>query len=302
MPFCPSCGREVAEGANFCQYCGAQLKPAQRTEKAAEYKQAKTKEIHIPYPEADDIRLEISVGIPGKLEIRRGETQNFVQGVIAFEEPEWEPIIDIREGSVRLLQEGRVFTSGVLHPDTSNRWELRIGDKKPFSLKIGSGVAQGKWQLGGLPITRLDINTGVADSELSFEKANPTAMEKMELGAGVGKLMADGLLNAGFRELRVTGAVGELKLRFSGKPPEKEAAVSIDGGIGGIGITVEANVPTRADVSGLTSVTTKGQFYRLVRRFPGGGEFQNEAYERTAGPALVLTIRMGVGGLTLETM
>jgi hypothetical protein len=260
----------------------------------------KTEEIDVPYPDAASARLEIEIRSAGRVNVLGGTKGGFVEGTVEYDIPEMAPRVDVSGNRVRVVQARRFWDNVRTNP--INRWDLRLGDEKPFSMDVKCGVSMGRWELGSLPITDLQLEAGVSSNVVTFESPNPEGLERFKLGAGAGDVEILGLLNSNFHQMKVEGGVGEVKLGFTGKELDHDATVDIGGGVGSYRITVDESVPVRARVEGMVSVTALGGFRKMSRgRFPLGGEYTNDAYETSKGPALELDITMGLGSITLDT-
>lgn len=256
-------------------------------------------QINVPYPDADSARLEIVVGAAGRVNVKDGAGEAFVEGTIEYDVPEWVPRIHLQDNTVRLVQDPRFWKR--LHPDPVNMWDLRLGDEKSFSIDLKSGVSMGRWDLGRLPITGLNIETGVSNNVITFDGPNPEVLKSFKLTAGAGDVRLEGLLDANFEQMKLRGGVGEVVLRYTGEKLSRDARVTMDGGVGSFRIIVDETVPARATVKGLASVSTRDRFRRLRGGFPSGGEYRNDAYESVTGPRLEFNIAMGIGSITLDT-
>lgn len=291
MPYCYKCGQPIDDDALFCSRCGASVRMVEPGELLVE-------RIAIPFPEGDDARLEIEIGAAGRVNVTSGG-EGFVEGTIEYDVPEWVPRVERRGSTVRIVQAER-FRARIMD-NPVNRWELRLGDEKPFSLGVRSGVSSGRWELGGLPITGLSLNTGVSENTVAFSAPNPEAMDRFKVAAGVGEVRLSGLLDANFRSMDVKGGVGEIDMRFTGEGLRQDADVWIGGGVGSLKITVDESVPTRMSIQGLISVSPRGGFGRRRAGFPAGGDYANMAYDDVAGPRLEFNVSMGVGSVRLDT-
>lgn len=290
MPFCSKCGKELGVEDSFCSSCGT---PVGETIRAIQ-----VETLEIPYPEGDSARLEIVVRSAGRINVSGGASEKFVEGTVEYDDSELAPVVRVQGDRVRIIQEERFVVRVRSNP--VNRWDIKLGDGKPFSLGVKCGVSMGDWDLGGLPLTELTLQAGVSNNSLSFDTPNPEALSLLKLSAGAGDLEAGGLLNANFD--RVEGGVGEMRLGFTGKSLNRDARVDIVGGVGSFRITVDEAVPTRVSVEGLASVSAHGGFVRTRSRgFPMGGVYTNDAYESSESPSLRLDIRLGVGSVSIDT-
>lgn len=291
MPYCANCGKELAEDARFCQRCGTPVASAQVNT------QGLVEKIEVDYPQGDSTRLEIMVSAAGKIEVGPGAGK-FVEGTIEYDIPEWRPWITTTGGTVRIEQRQEPLT--YIHTNPFNRWNLKVGDAKPFDLDVRAGVGRATWNLGGLPITTILLETGAGVNRVSFKKRNPSVMRNLEVQAGAGELSIEGLLDANMEQMKVRGAVGSIDLNFSGEKLQRDAHVNVSSGVGAVTVAIREGVPARASIRGLSGVRAWGSFYRSGGGF-GDSEYRTEAYNTASGPKIELTLDLGVGGVTLST-
>ena len=289
MPYCPKCGSEVGEADRFCSECGTSLRERKGV--------LVTEELDIPFPEADNPLLELGVAVAGNITASPGDDR-LLEGTISYDVPEWKPEITQTGNRVAVKQRSRVTWQGFESP--INDWEIKMGKTKPFRLRVKTGVMRGEWELGGLPLTGLDVETGVSQSKLSFSEPNPETVNTVSIQTGVGEARLTGLLNARFREMRVGGGVGDVRLGFTGAELVEDANVRVEGGVGGFNITVDKDTRALFKVSGLTHVNALGKIYRVKGGF-GRSEYANDAYDDKEGPILEFDITLGLGGITLRT-
>ncbi len=289
MPYCPKCGSEVGEADRFCPECGTSL----REKKGV----LVTEELSIPFPEADNPLLELSVAVAGNITAGPGDDK-LLEGTISYDVPEWRPEITQTENRVAVKQRSSVTWQAFESP--INDWEIKMGKTKHFRLRVRTGVMRGEWELGGLPLTGLDVETGVSQNKLSFSEPNPETVNTVSIQTGVGETKLTGLLNARFREMRVGGGVGEVRLGFTGAELEEDANVRMEGGVGDFNITVDKDTRALFKVTGLTHVNALGKIYKVKGGF-GRSEYANDAYDDQEGPILEFNITLGLGGITLRT-
>jgi hypothetical protein len=291
MPFCSKCGKELGVEDLFCSACGT---PVGETIHAIQ-----VETLDIPYPEGDSARLEIVVRSAGRINVSGGASEKFVEGTVEYDDSELAPVVRVQGDRVKIIQEERYVVRVRSNP--VNRWDVKLGDRKPFSMAVKCGVSMGDWDLGSLPLTDLTLRAGVSNNSLSFDAPNPEALRLLKLSAGAGDLEAGGLLNANFDRMKVKGGVGEVRLGFTGKSLDRNARVDIGGGVGSFRITVDKAVPTWVSVEGLASVSARGGFVQTRSGGFLGGVYTNDAYETSKEPSLRIDIRMGVGSVSLDT-
>lgn len=289
MQYCPKCGSEVGEADRFCPECGTSLREKKDV--------LVTEELSIPFPEADNPLLELTVAVAGNITAGPGEDK-LLEGTISYDVPEWRPEITQTENRVAVKQRSSVTWQAFESP--INDWEIKMGKAKPFRLRVRTGVMRGEWELGGLPLTGLDVETGVSQNKLSFSEPNPETVNTVSIQTGVGETRLTGLLNARFREMRVGGGVGDVRLGFTGTELEEDANVRMEGGVGGFNITMDKDTRALFKVSGLTHVNALGKIYKVKGGF-GRSEYANDAYDDQEGPIIEFNITLGLGGITLRT-
>lgn len=288
MPFCPRCGEKVSEDSLYCSQCGHALK-----EKRG---RLEVEELDIPFPEADVPELELSIGVAGYLSVEPGQ-EKMVEGTIEYDVPAWRPEITKTESRVIIKQHEKITRNVWDNP--KNDWKIKLGTSKPYGLKLKTGISRGYWKLGSIPLKKLSIETGVSQNKLDFHEPNPETMEHMRIQTGVGETTITGLLNAGFHEMRLDAGVGEVNLSFTGNKLGRDTRVRLEGGIGGLNINVAEGLPVLFEISGLSSVSTRGNIHKVSGGF-GNAVYSSVAYDHGEKPALYIRIGLGIGGVKLS--
>ena len=236
-------------------------------------------------PDAKTAELVIGMG-GGNLEIRPGGDK-LVEGTVEYNVAEWKPEIQRSASEVRLEQ--NIHDAAFLGGKVTNNWDLRLGSGAT-ALTIQAGAYQGKIDLSGVPLTRLDISDGASKATVLFDKPNPEVMSEFNYSTGASDITLEGLLNANFDLMNFKGGAGNFSLDFSGKI-SREVKVFIEGGLGNITLSVPKGVNAQINVSGgLNNVSTQGSW--TIE----GQEYRTIGAE---GPLLKIQVNMGVGNLQL---
>ena len=257
--------------------------------------------VRVPYPSSATNSLEIVIGAPGQVKVGGGATEGFVTGTVEYDRQLWAPKVEERAGTVRIVQAERFEDRFDFSLDTVNRWNLQLGSERPFDMLVRCGVNQGRWDLGGIPLTDLRIETGVSENTFTFDAVNPQVMKRLDLRCGVASVELDGLLNANFERMDVKGGVGSVTLRFTGESLKRNTRLKIEGGVGQFSVVVAKGVPARADVTGLAGVNNRGDFKQLKAGSLFGGSYETPDYATATGPRLTVDITAGISGISLET-
>jgi len=162
--------------------------------------------------------------------------------------PEVEYNVSGGQGRLTIRQHGSAHGRGSGH----NKWDLQLSNKVPLELKVDQGAGRAKLTLGGLSLTRLDLDLGAGETivDLSGDWKNDltanidggvgkaTVRLPSEVGVratahgGIGAINVRGLIKNGDAyvneaygkspitvNVQVNGGVGEINLELSEAPP-----------------------------------------------------------------------------------
>lgn len=123
---------------------------------------------------------------------------------------------------------------------------LTLSDKLPTDLHLELGACKSELELGGVPLTLLDLEIGAASGTISFSKPNPVRMRRMnvEVGASSAKLFKVGNANAERIKCSVGAASSHIDLtgEYHG-----ETEVDISVGVASAEVVLPSNVPVRVE-------------------------------------------------------
>jgi hypothetical protein len=255
-----------------------------------------TETLRVPAPEGEPIELLIGFAA-GTFEIEPGAEEALVEGTARYDIEQLAPRVETEGSEVRLTT-GEVhrlddldfdFNFNLPMDERINEWSLALGHQ-PMALHINGGAFEGRAELGGLSLTRLDVSSGASDLEIRFSKPNRVTMESISVNAGASSLGLEGLGNARFQELRFQGGAGEFRFDFSGDMTE-DARATIEAGLASVELVVPQSLNARIQVDGtLTDVDAPSGFSR------SGDTYLQEG----SGPSLQISVAMGAGALTIR--
>jgi hypothetical protein len=174
-------------------------------------------------------------------------------------------------------------------PNAFNRWTLRLG-KTPMALRINTGAATGKIELGGVPLRRLRLEQGAGGIEMKFSSANPETMQELYVSAGAANISLSGLGNANVETLTFNGGLSNYTLDFGGKLL-RNATGKVGAGASTITLIVPEGMPAKATLSGgLRAANAEGAWQKNGDIYTLAG----------SGPSLTLNVEMGLGALFLK--
>lgn len=176
--------------------------------------------------------------------------------------------------------------------DAGTRLELDLGRDVPVDLQVTVGAAESTLRLGGIPLTRLSVETGASDTRVSFDEPNPVRMGELDLRAGAAAFRAEGLGNANFQQFRFRGGVGDVTLDFTGRWTD-DARASISVGVGSLRLRLPRELGVRIRKS---SFLTSFDAREFIETDDG---WQTENWSR-ASAHLEVDLDAAFGSITVE--
>lgn len=207
--------------------------------------------LEIPYPDTDQLVLRIRSG-PCKVSFHPAAMDAWVSA----------------SGSTPLRFEERGGDLSVLvAPEFDGpvpALELGIGTARAFELHIDTFGSGNFFELGGLPITRLEAHVSQGPTTFSFETPNPVPMSRLHLEVAGGQLDGKGLCRAGFTELLIDGGHASLRLDMTGELMyDATARVATTGGH--TYMVIPESVPAEVSGHGLFGTPrVSGHFSRIA--------------------------------------
>jgi len=128
--------------------------------------------------------------------------------------------------------------------NSSGRLELALGHSTPTDLSLHVGAAKSTLELGGIPLSSVEMKTGASETHLTFDVPNPVEMTHMSLEIGAADFEARGLGNAHFERLDFKGGVGTILLDFGGEW-RRDAVATLAMGLAKLRIRIPADLGVR---------------------------------------------------------
>jgi hypothetical protein len=245
-----------------------------------------TDEITVPVPDAENVSLRLSFGA-GDMTLSPG-AKKLVEGTAKYNYAEFEPVVDVEEGDVRIQMGNEDFNGFPALKDLKNEWDFKLGDT-PMDLTIESGAYNGKFELGGLSLNNLTIKDGAANVELAFSEPNLVEMSIFSYETGASDVTMSGLANANFSLLDFSSGAGDYTLDFSGDL-QRDASIKISSGFSNTIISIPEEVDAVVTIdSGASNVSVGSSWSKNGNVYKQKGE----------GPTLTFVIEIGAGNVTL---
>jgi len=247
--------------------------------------------ISVPYPPGEHLELQLSIG-PARVRIGPGDAEPWVSGT--YHDPSGRvPLhLETKNSTARIAQTHRLY--GVL--SETPRFDLRLGTGRPFALTFEAGAIDDTvCDLGGVPLTELEVKYGAGEIRLDFSAPNPQPMTRLHLTAGAAETEMLNLANANAEEILVEGGAASFALDFGGELL-RDMRVRITTGMA----TVEIRVPG-ATAARITPLTTLGSLDPGSGFVTRDGGFWTMAAVAGDTPALTVEASVALGSLKLRT-
>jgi hypothetical protein len=251
---------------------------------------AEISEIRIGYPAADNLHLRITVG-PGRLRLAPGSEEEWVAGT--YRDPTGSlPCRVVEEGGeARIGQQYGLPRSFKGMPE----FDLRLGTERPFALTVEAGAGDGSvLNVGGVPLTRLDVKHGAGEARLDFSAPNPVEMGRLHLAAGAARTEAVDLANANAAEIAFEGGAGAFVLDFSGTL-RRDTRVTLTAGMASIELRVPGTTAAR-----INPRTTLGSVEPADGFTTRDGGYWTAAAVAGETPVLTIEATVALGSLKLR--
>jgi hypothetical protein len=216
---------------------------------------------------------------------------------LRYDEEATSPIHDFGEGRLQVGVDRTTSPRRVTSPfsrrgNGEDRLELQLGRQVPISLDLELGAVRTEMELGGIPLTALNLATGASDSFLQVSESNPLEMDRVALQVGAAAFRAEGLGRLNARSIEVDAGVGDVRLDLTGLIQER-SRIEVSMGLGSVRIAVPRDVGIRLTRSTfLTSVNASGLSQR-------DGAYFSENWE-SADRTVEIQVDAAFGSITIE--
>jgi hypothetical protein len=190
---------------------------------------------------------------------------------IEYDEDAFEPLAEYQGSSLLIGTEtvGRRFWFG---DQKSGEMELALSTEVAMDLNMDFGAVQADIDLGGIPLTRLEIETGASQTIIDISEPNPETMSRAGMDVGAADFTVRSLGNLNTEVIDIDAGVGRIELDFSGEW-RQNARVSVDMGLGSLVLRFPRGLGVRlVKDTFLTSLDSEG----LVKR---GDSYYSLDYE-----------------------
>ena len=177
----------------------------------------------------------------------------------------------------------------------TDEWYVSLTDAVPIALEAELGAGKSNFDLSGLHLTELSIETGASKSTLAFDSKNKGEIDDLRIETGVSKFSAENLNNANFKRLSFESGVGSYHLDFGGEL-NRTVDVNINVGLGAVTIVIpkRIGVKVRYEDSWLSNFSIDDEFIRKRK-----GTYESDNFDSAEG-RMNIFIESGLGSVKVK--
>lgn len=185
----------------------------------------------------------------GRVTVRPGVQPNLFDMHLKYDAERSEPVYQFN-ASTRQVDIGVRQRSGIksFGDSDGSALTLDLSRAAPLRLQLDVGAAQGDFDLSGLQIDELTLQTGATETRVRFDKPNPRRMRSLRVDMGAASVEIGGLANANAEHIDVNVGVGHIALDFAGEW-RGDVAMTVNSALGNVRITVPNAVGVRVESS-----------------------------------------------------
>lgn len=241
----------------------------------------------------DQVQIALTYG-GGDLDIVTG-ADKLLRAEFVYNVPDLKPLVAYEsldgQGVLEIRHQVESFRWDSWDKAVRNEWKLDFSDQVPVRIKADVGASTGKWELGGLRITDLDLTAGAADITVQFDQPNPEQLDSMRVKSGAARLQLLELGNANLSEFYFDGGLGTYTFGFGGEW-QRSARAEITAGASELTLRLPRNIGVRVCPGDLRHVDDDG-LERL------GECYVNQLYNESE-ITLDVDVELGLGRLVLR--
>ena len=211
----------------------------------------------------DEQTLEVNVEYAaGRFSVGPAEAGVLYRMQIEYDEDVFEPLAEYRGSSLRIGVESLGRRIRLRGDRAAGTMELALSRDVAMDLNMDFGAVRAEIDLGGIRLTRLEINTGASQTLIDISEPNPETMSKASMDVGAAEFTVRNLGNLNTSVIEIDAGIGDIELGFTGDW-RQNARVSVDMGLGSLVLRFPRGLGVRlVKDTFLTSLDSEG----LVKR------------------------------------
>jgi len=211
----------------------------------------------------DEQNLEVDVEYgAGRFSVGPAEAGVLYRMQLEYDEDVFEPVAEYRGSSLRIGAAGLGRRIRLGRNRKAGSMELTLSREVAMDLSMDFGAVRADIDLGGLRLTRLEINTGASRTVIDISEPNRETMSKASMDVGAAEFTVLNLGNLNTPVIEIDAGIGHIELGFTGDW-RQDARVSVNMGLGSLVLRFPRGLGVRLiKDTFLTSLDSEG----LVKR------------------------------------
>ncbi len=182
----------------------------------------------------DEQTLEVNVEYgAGRFSVGPAEAGVLYHMQIEYDEDVFEPLAEYRGSSLRIGVESLGRRIRLRGDRAAGTMELALSRDVAMDLNMDFGAVRAEIELGGIRLTRLEINTGASQTVIDISEPNPETMSRVSIDVGAADFTVLNLGNLNTERIEIDAGIGDIELGFTGDW-RQNARVSVDMGLGSL--------------------------------------------------------------------
>ena len=172
-------------------------------------------------------------------------------------------------------------------------YRVYLSPDPEIDLKCEVGLGDNELDLTGLKINRLNLESGLAETDIIVANPNAIRTKEVSIESGLGELNTDHLGNLKFDRLSLEGGLGSCDLDLRGFEGDAEVVISV--GMGDCNLILPESVGVRLvyEESFMSSVDTRG-FMKI-----DDDRYESKDYD-SKDSHLLIELEVGMGSVDIE--
>ncbi|MCB2210512.1 cell wall-active antibiotics response protein [bacterium] len=195
---------------------------------------------------AEFVELQLDLSI-AETSVKAGEDETLVDFSGEYDEDFDEPTMKVERETdmvyVYLESDDDHHHFGGTDDMDGGDYQVLLSPKPEYAIRCDVGLGENNIDLTGLKVKRLELDAGLAETELIVDKPNEIESDRISIECGLGSLETVKLGHLRFKKLDVDAGMGDVTLDLRGY--KGEGMVDISVGMGSCDIIVEKGMGIR---------------------------------------------------------
>ena len=196
--------------------------------------------------------------VAGRFSVGPAEAGVLYQMQMEYDEDIFEPLAEYQGSSLRIGTESAHRRIRLGRDRMAGEMQLALSREVAIDLDMDFGAVRADIDLGGIPLTRLEIETGASQTLIDVSEPNPEMMSGASIDIGAADFTIRNLGNLNTPRIEIDAGLGDIELGFTGDW-QQDARVSVDMGLGSLVLRFPRGLGVRLDKDTfLTSLDSEG--------------------------------------------